>query len=77
MKAQNEIQKMQNDNILLHLGMWHKKNKKLNAHNKFLKRKIMGLKHKILMRKPRMTTAAKESRRSNLDVLAQVYEAVQ
>jgi len=42
-KSKNEIHRNQNDNILLHLGFWYKKNKKLTARNKFLKRKIMGL----------------------------------
>ena len=60
--------------ILLHLGLWYKKNKKLIAKNKFLKRKIISLQHRILMKKPRMTITIKKARRTKLDFLSKVSE---
>jgi len=74
---QNEIQRTKNDNIMLHLGLWFEKNRKLREINKFLKRKVMSLKCRILMKKPGMTVARKKVKRTNLDVSYQVYEKVQ
>lgn len=77
LKAQNEIQRTQNGNILLHLGLWYKKNKKLKTKNKFHKRNIMSLQHKILTKKLRMPVTIKNARRTNLDVISQVSEEPQ
>lgn len=68
-KAQNEIQRTQNDNILLHLGLWYKKNNKLKDKNKFLKEKVTSLKNIILMKKPRMEINIRKARSTNLDVI--------
>jgi len=38
-KAYNEIQISKSENILLHLSLWYKKNKKLKKKNKALKDK--------------------------------------
>jgi len=44
LKVQNEIQRTKNDNILLPLGFWYEKNKKLKEKKKSLKRKVINLK---------------------------------
>ena len=54
------------------VGLRYNKIKQLIAQNNFLKRKIIGLQHRILMKKLRMAVSAKKSRRSNFDVLSQV-----
>ena len=54
LKSQNEVQIAKSDNLLLHLILWYKKNKKLKKANRSMKRKIINLKYKILMKKPRM-----------------------
>jgi len=67
----------QNDNILLYLGLWYNKNKKLTAKNKFIRRNIISLQHKILMKKLRTEVTIKKTRRIDLDVLAQVSKESQ
>ena len=70
LRMQNKIEKTKNDNILLHLGLWYKKNKKLKQKNRSLEIKVINLKYKILMKKPRMAVAKKKVKKINLDVLA-------
>lgn len=77
LKVHNEIQRTKNDNILLHLGLWYDKNKKLKEKKKSLKRKVINLKNKIMMKKPRMAVTKKKAKKTNIDVLAQVSEGVQ
>ena len=74
MKIQNDIQRTQNDNILLHIFHWYKKNKKLKAKNKLLRSKIRNLKCRILVKKPRMKTSTRKEKITNLDVLARASE---
>ena len=76
LKVKNEIQKTKNE-IMLHLGVWYDKNKKLKAKNKSLKRKVIILQHIILMKKRRMVVTAKKARRNNMNVLAQASEKPQ
>ena len=42
-----------------------------------MKRKIINLKYKILMKKPRMTVTRKRVKRMKLDVLAEVFKDMQ
>lgn len=78
LKVQNEIQRTKNDNILLHIGSWYKKNKKFTAKNKFLKKKVTSLKNIILMKKPRMTTVRiRKTKRTDLDAFDQVSKESQ
>ena len=70
LKVHNEIQRTQNDNIILHISLWYDKNNNLKEKNKSLKRKAISLKYKILMKKPRMGVAKKKVKKKNLDVLA-------
>jgi len=60
LKAQNGIQISKSDNLILHLNLWSKKNKKLEKENKAMKREIINLEYKILMRKPRMAVTTKK-----------------
>lgn len=62
MKAQIEIQIEKSDDFILHLSLWYKKNKKLKKENMTMQRDIIKLKCKILMRKPRMSVAAKKKK---------------
>jgi len=77
LKMQNETQRTQNNNILLHLSLWYKKNKKLKQKSKVLKRKVITLKYKILMKKPSMVVARKKVKKTNLDVLVRVSKEMQ
>lgn len=52
LKKQNGIQISKSDNLILHLSLWYKMNKKLKKENKAMKREIINLKYKILMKKP-------------------------
>ena len=72
LRIQNKIEKTKNDNILLHLGRWYKKNKKLKQNNRALKRKVINMKYKILMKNPRMAVTKNMVKKINLDVLAEV-----
>ena len=73
MNIQNDVQRTQNDNILLHLWKWYKKNEILKAKNKLLKNKIKGLQCKILIKKLRMETKTKirKIENTNLEVVSQ------
>ncbi len=62
---------------MLHLGLWHKKNRKLKRKNKKLSRTLINLKYKFLMRKPRMAVSAKKNKKRKLDVLAEVSKQMQ
>lgn len=61
---------------MLHLGLCHKKNRKLKRKNKKLNRALINLMYKFLIRKPRMGVGAKKSKK-RLDVLAEVLEQMQ
>jgi len=75
-KVRNEIQRTQNENILLHLALWYDKNKKLKEKNKTLKRKVLSLKYKILIKKPMIAIAKKKVKKTKLEFLAQAFEGV-
>lgn len=62
MKAQSEIQIAKSDNLILHLSLWYKKNKKMKKENRIMQREIISLKYKILMRKPRILVVAKKKK---------------
>lgn len=71
LKEQNKLDKIIHDNTMLHLGLWHKKNRKFKRKNKNLNRALINLKYRFLMRKPRMAVAVKKSKK-RLDVLYEV-----
>ena len=58
---------------MLHLGLWHKKNRKLKKKNRRLSRALINLKYGCLMMKPRMTVTTRKKKKK-LDVLAEVSE---
>ena len=72
LELRNQIEKTINDNTLLHLGLWFKKNKNLNNKNKNINRQIINLNYNLLMRKPRMVVTKRKEKKLNLDVLAEV-----
>ena len=72
MKMHNQIDKTINDNTLLHLGLWLKKNKKLKNRNIYLNRQIINLKYKHPMKKPRVAVTSKRENKLKLNVLAEV-----
>ena len=72
LRIHNKIDKTKNDNIIFHLGLCYKKNKKLKQNNTALKRKVINLKYKILMKRPRMAVAKKKIKNINLDVREKV-----
>ena len=71
LKEQRRLDKIIHDNTMLHLGLWHKKNRKLKKKCKKISRALINLKFRCLMKKPRML-AAPRKRRRGLDVLAEV-----
>lgn len=60
------------DNTMLHLGLLHKKNRKIKNKDKKLNKALINLKYKFFMRKPRMAVGAKKIKKRKLDVLAEV-----
>ena len=58
---------------MLHLGLWHKKNKKLKRKNRKLNQALINLEYRFLMRKPRMVVARKRSKK-RLDFLVEVSD---
>ena len=72
LKSQSEIQAAKSENILLHLSLWYKNNKKLKQKNRALQWQVINLKYKILMRKPRMEVGGKKGKKMELNVLAEV-----
>lgn len=73
LKEHNRLDKIIHDNTMLHLGLWHKKNRKLKKKNRRLSRALINLKYRCLMMKPRMTVTPRKKKR-RLDVLAEVSE---
>ena len=67
MKAHNGIQIAKSDNLILHLSLWYKKNKKLKKENREMQREIINLKYKILMKKPRMPVVSRKKKKVNLE----------
>jgi len=67
LKAQSEIQIAKSDNLIVHLSLWYKNNKKLKKENKMMQREIISLKYKILMRKPRIPIASKKRKTMKLE----------
>lgn len=70
LKAQGENQIAKNGNLLLHLSLWYKKNKKVKQKNRSLKRQVINLKNKILIKNPRMTVVREKGKMMKLDVLS-------
>lgn len=73
LKEQGRLDKIIHENTMLHLGLWQKKNRKLNKKNRRLSRALINLKFRCLMRKPRMVVVPRKKKR-RLDVLAEVSE---
>jgi len=73
LKEQNKLDKVIHDNTMLHLGLWHKKNRKLKKKNRRLSRAFISLKYRCLMMKPKMTVMSRKKKR-RLDVLVEVSE---
>jgi len=69
LKEQNRLDKIIHDNTMLHLGLWHKKNRKLEKKCRKLSKALINLKFRCLMKKPRMLAASRK-KRIILDVLA-------
>jgi len=46
LKDQNKLDKIIHDNTMLHLGLWHKKNRKLKKKNRRLSRALINLKYR-------------------------------
>ena len=76
LKEHNKLDKVIHDNTMLHMGLWHKKNRKLKRKNKKLNRALINLKYRFLMRKPRMVVRAKKSK-NRLIALAEVSKQMQ
>jgi len=74
LKEHNMLDKIIHDNTMLHLGLWHKKNRKLKRKNKNLNRALINLKYRFFMRKPMMEICVKKSKKRKLAVLAEVSE---
>jgi len=60
LKEQKKLDKVIYDNTMLHLGLWHKKNRKLKKKNRKLSRALINLKYRCLMMKPRMIVTARK-----------------
>ena len=75
LKEKNKLDKVIHDNTMIHLRLWHKKNRKLKKKNRRLSRALINLKYKCLMMKPRMTVTARKKKK-RLDVLAEVSEQI-
>lgn len=73
LKEQNKLDKIIHDNTMLHLGLWHKKNRKLKKKNRRLSRALINFKYKFLMMKPKMTVTSRKKKK-RLDILAEVSE---
>ena len=63
--AQNGIQISESDNLILHLSLWYKKNKKLKKENRAMQREIINPNFNILMKKQRMEVATKKKKKVN------------
>jgi len=73
LKEQNKLDKVIHDNTMLHLGLWHNKNRKSKKKNRRLSRALINLKYRFLIMKPRMTVTPRK-KKERLDVLAKVSE---
>ena len=76
LKQKNKLDNIIHENTMLHLVLWHKKNRKLKRKNKKLNRALINVKYRFLMRKPRMAVGAKKSKK-RLDVLVEVFKQMQ
>ena len=70
LKEKNHLEKVISDNTILQLGIWCKKNNKMEKRNGYLNRKVISLKYKLLMKKPIMVITSRKGKKRNLDVLA-------
>ena len=75
LKEQGKVDKMVHNNTMLHLGLWHKENRKLKKKCRKLSRALVNLKFRCLVRKPRVNVATQRKRR-RLDVLAEASQQV-
>lgn len=73
LKEKNKLDKIIHDNTMFHLGLWHKKNRKLKKKNRPLSRDLINLKYGCLMMKPRMKMTPRKKKK-RLDVLEEVSE---
>ena len=75
LKEQSNVDKMVQDNTMLHMGLWQKENKKLKKKCRKLSRALINLKFRCLMKRPRVNVATQRKRR-RLDVLAEASQQV-
>jgi hypothetical protein len=75
LKVQSNVDKMVQDNTMLHMGLWQKENKKLKKRCRKLNRALINLKFRCLMKRPRVNVATQRKKR-RLDVLAEASQQV-
>jgi len=62
------------DNIMLHTGLWYKKNRKMKRKDSKLSRTLINLKCRLRMKNPRIAVSAKRTKKRKLDVLSEVLK---
>ena len=75
LKEQSNVDKMVQDNTMLHMGLWQKENKKLKKRCRKLNRALINLKFRCLMKRPRINVATQRKKR-RLDVLSEASQQV-
>ena len=75
LKEQSKVDKMIQDNTMLHMGLLQKENKKFKKRCRRLNRDLINLRFRCLMKRPRIDISTRRKRR-RLDVLAEASQQV-
>ena len=75
LKEQSKVDKMIQDNTMLHMGLLQKENKKFKKRCRRLNRDLINLRFRCLMKRSRIDISTRRKRR-RLDVLAEASQQV-